>query len=369
MTIYRPVHQSLAERVMCLHDEIKRDLPGVNRVAIAIYDPRTDIVKSFLHSSEGDSPFEHTVARLADLKPLAELARTGARRVIHDLEIHPTTTPAHNRRLVKAGYRSSYTVPMFNKGTFHGFLFFNSFEPGYFSQPVVHRLRPLAEVVALTAVMELDAVRMIQAAVKTVRQISHVRDEETGSHLERMARYARLIALRLAPRQGLTDEWVELLFQFAPLHDVGKIAVPDHILFKPGRLSPEEFAVMRNHVARGVEIVDVMASTFRIADAGYVRILRNVVAHHHECIDGTGYPNGLAGNGISLEGRIAAVADVFDALTSNRPYKNAWSNQDALDYLAAEAGRKFDADAVEILRSSGAAIHDIQSQFAECDFD
>lgn len=362
---FRPVHQGLAERLACFHDEVKRDFDGINRIAIAIYDTSTDILKSFVDSSEGDNPFEHTVARLSELKPLATLARTGGRRVINDLANHPAGTPAHARRLLSGGYLSSYTVPIFHKGTFRGFIFFNSFQAGYFTPAVVQRLRPVAEVVSLHTIMELDAVRMIQAAVQTVRQISRARDEETGAHLERMARYARLIALRLAPRRGLSDDWVEFLFQFAPLHDVGKIAVPDQILFKPGRLTPEEFEVMKTHVAKGCEIVDTMAENFRIGGAPYVRVLRNVVAHHHEAIDGSGYPHGLAGEAISLEGRITAVADVFDALTSVRPYKKAWTVDEAFDFLTEQSGRKFDKDVVDILKSSEAAIADIRRQFTE----
>ncbi len=366
---FRPVHQGLAERLACFHDEVKRDFDGINRIAIAIYDSATDILKSFVHSSEGDNPFEHTVARLSDLKPLALLAKTGARRVINDLDAHVPSTPAHLRRLVAAGYRSSWCVPIFHKGTFHGFVFFNSFQAGYFTPQVLQRLRPVAEVVSLHTIMELDAVRMIQAAVKTVRQISRARDEETGAHLERMARYTRLIALRLAPRRGLSDEWVEFLYQFSPLHDVGKIAVPDQVLFKPARLEPDEFEIMKGHVAKGIEIVDTMADTFRITGAPYVRVLRNVVAHHHESIDGTGYPHGLAGEAISLEGRIVAVADVFDALTSVRPYKRAWTVEEAFGFLTEQSGKKFDPDAVEILKNSVSAIADIKSQFAETEFD
>ncbi|HSV29644.1 MAG TPA: HD domain-containing phosphohydrolase, partial [Candidatus Omnitrophota bacterium] len=324
-----------------------------------------DLLKSFVHSSEGSNPFEHTVARLSELKPLALLAKTGARRVVNDLANHVSAEPAHQKRLVKAGYLSSYTVPIFHKATFHGFIFFNSFQAEYFAPPVVSRLKPVAEVVALQTIMELDAVRMIQASVRTVRQISRARDEETGAHLERMARYSRLIAQRLAPRRGMSDEWVEFLFQFAPLHDVGKIAVPDQILFKPDRLTPAEFDIMKGHVSKGMEIVDTMSETFRLKGSALISILRNVVGHHHEAIDGSGYPKGLSGDAVSLEGRIVAVADVFDALTSARPYKQAWSVEDALAFLQAQAGKKFDPEAVEVLVKSGAAIADIRRQFVD----
>jgi HD-GYP domain-containing protein (c-di-GMP phosphodiesterase class II) len=366
-TGFRPAHQGLAERLACLHDETRRDYGSLHRIAIAIYDARTDLLKSFVHSSEGESPFEHAVARLATIKPLLRLSRTGETRVIDDFSVHHSTMPAHNKRLMQAGYLSSCTVPMFHKWGFYGFVFFNSCDRGYFTPQVVRGLKPIAEVVALNAVMELDAIRMIQAAVKTVRHVSHARDEETGGHLERMARYARIIALRLAPRLGMSDDFVEFLFQFAPLHDIGKIGVSDDILFKPGRLDAAEFEIMKGHVAKGIEIVDVMAETFRVGGAAYVRVLRNVVAHHHECVDGSGYPFGLAGDNISVEGRICKVADVFDALTSRRPHRAAWCNEEAMLYLMENAGSLFDPDCVGILRNSAAAVADIQRQFAETD--
>lgn len=368
-TGFRSANQGLAERLACLHDEIKRDFDGVNRIAVAIYDQRTDLLKSFVDSSEGDNPFEHTVAPLSELKSLLRLAKTGGRRIVNDLTNHPTTMPAHLKRLLHGGYMSSYTCPIVHRKDFQGFLFLNSFQVGYFTPEVVRRLRPYCDVVCLNTVMELETIRMIQAAVRTIHQLSQVRDEETGGHLERMARYARVIAQRLAPRYGLSDEFVEFLFQFAPLHDVGKVGVPDNILFKAGRLDAAEWEVMKGHVGRGITVVDVMAETFNVAGAPYMRVLRNVVAHHHECMDGSGYPAGLVGDQISLEGRICAVADVFDALTSRRPYKAAWSNDEAIAYLLDQRGKRFDPACVDILHDSMSAIVDIQRRVAEVEID
>ncbi|MGE5517297.1 MAG: HD domain-containing phosphohydrolase [Bacteroidota bacterium] len=365
------MHRGLAERLICLHDEIKGDasLASLSRIAVALYDSSTDLLKTFIHSSDGESPLEHVVARLSDMPSLQQLAWTGARRTINDLAAAAAAGQEHACKLVASGYHSSYTVPIQHKGTFYGFLFFNSFLPNFFVAPVLARLRPYADLIGLAVMRELDTVRMMQAAVKVIRSVSSARDEETGSHLARMARYARLVASKVAAKRGLSDEFVEYVFQFAPLHDVGKVSVPDAILLKPGRLTPEEFEVMKTHVNKGVQIVDLMVQDFGLGNMPYFDLLRNIVAYHHESLDGSGYPYGLAGDAVPIEARIAAVADVFDALTSERPYKKAWSNEEALELLQSQVGSKFDADCVAAMVDNQDAILDIQSRFGETIFD
>ncbi|RAU22723.1 phosphodiesterase [Paramagnetospirillum kuznetsovii] len=365
------IHQGLAERLLSIHGDIKDDdgLAALSRVAIALYDERTDILKTFIHSSEGISPLDHSSATLANLPTLKHLAETGERRVINDLEAVAATGQEHAARLVSFGYRASFTLPIRSKDWFFGFLFLNSMEKDFFTPQVVHRLRPYAELIAQVVMRELDLVRMMQSAVRIIRQVSTVRDEETGAHLARMARYARLIAIKLADRHQLSDEFIEYLFQFTPLHDVGKISVPDNILFKPGKLDPHEYEIMKGHVGRGLEIIDLMADDFGMQSMAYFSVLRNVIAYHHEALDGSGYPHGLRGREIPLEARIAAVADVFDALTSDRPYKKAWSNQAAIDLLVDQSGTKFDPDCVAALIQCEAEIAEIQSRFEETVFD
>ncbi|MDA8232127.1 MAG: HD domain-containing protein [Magnetospirillum sp.] len=366
-TLLSPIERGLNERLICLHDEIKGHhvLRGVNRIAVTLYDERSDILKSFAHSSDGECPFSHLTQRMSDQPVLRQLARTGARRVINDIASTAGRASGHGSLLLASGYLSSYTVPVQHKGTLYGFLFFNSFRAGFFSTRVIQRLRPYAEAIALMVMRELDTVRMMTAAVKVIRQVSSARDEETASHLARMARYAQLIASKLAAGKGLADEFVEFVFQFCPLHDVGKVAVPDSILLKPGNLTDEEVAIMRTHVTSGVKIVDMMIRDFGICSLPHSQMLRNIVGFHHEAIDGSGYPYGLKGLEIPFEARIAAVADVFDALTSKRPYKDAWSNERALDLLRREAGRKLDADCVAIMLENVPAIEDIQSRFGD----
>jgi len=353
-----------------LHEHMREagGLAALTRMAVAVYDGKTDLLRTFIHSSSTESPLNHYVARLSDVPSLADIARSGHPRVVNDLAMY-NPGAIHSRRVVEGGFRSSYTVPLMQNGRLSGFLFFNSVEPGFFSPQVLHQLWPYAQIAAFIATMELERIQVIQAAVSTVRQISHQRDEETGAHLERMSRYTRMIAEGLAVSHQLEDEYIEYLFQFAPLHDVGKVAVPDSILLKPGRLDSEEFAVMKGHVDKGAHIIDLMTEDFGIGRVPHVGILRNVVSFHHEAWDGSGYPQGLKGEEIPLEARITSVADVFDALTSKRPYKEAWSNEQALDFLSQMSGVKFYPPCVDVMLNNQGLIKAIQSQFAESLFD
>jgi len=141
---------------------------------------------------------------------------------------------------------------------------------------------------AILAIQELMPIEMLKGAVETVREFSRHRDAETAGHVDRMARYSRLIALELADSHDLSDEYIEYLFRFAPLHDVGKVAISDSILLKEGPLTTEEFDVMKSHVTAGAEMVDGMVNGFGLGAIPHVEILRNIVGHHHEAVDGTG---------------------------------------------------------------------------------
>jgi two-component system response regulator RpfG len=162
------------------------------------------------------------------------------------------------------------------------------------------------------------------------------RDEETGNHVERMARFAGIIGKCL----GLSDAETNLIELAAPMHDIGKIGIPDHILRKPGKLDPQEFAIMKTHTSIGHEILKNSPSV-------YLQMGAVIALGHHEKYDGSGYPGGLVGEAIPLPARIVAVADVFDALTSDRPYKKAWPIQEAYSYIHTESGKHFDQKCVE----------------------
>lgn len=182
------------------------------------------------------------------------------------------------------------------------------------------------------------------------------RDPETGAHIQRMANYSQIIAAGL----GLSAAQQKLILEAAPMHDVGKIAIPDYILLKPGRLTPEEFDIMKGHAALGYELLKDSGSEILRAGA-------EIALTHHEKFDGSGYPNGLRGENIPLFGRIVAVADVFDALTSERPYKKAWSLDEACSFLREGCGAHFDPACVDALLGAWELVLETRAHFQDTD--
>lgn len=186
-------------------------------------------------------------------------------------------------------------------------------------------------------------------ALFALAKLAESRDSETGAHVERVQSYTRLIAKHLSPEtkavHGVDEEYLRLLYQTSPLHDLGKVGIPDSILLKPGKLSADEFAIMETHTIIGAKTLD--AALERFPSARFLQLARNIAATHHEKFDGTGYPLGLAGQQIPLCGRIVAVADVYDALTSRRVYKEAMTHEQAKAIVVHDRGSHFDPEVVD----------------------
>ncbi len=182
-----------------------------------------------------------------------------------------------------------------------------------------------------------------------------------------MSRYSRLIADTIASTYNLNDEYIEHIFMFSPLHDIGKIGIPDNILFKSGKLDKDEKAIMDSHTNIGRSMIDELLGNFGLENFHYVDMLRNIAEFHHESINGQGYPVGMKGDKIPLEARIVAVADVFDALTSDRPYKKAWTN--GKQELKKMAGEQLDRDCVDALIQNLGTVEQIQKRFHEDIYD
>jgi HD-GYP domain-containing protein (c-di-GMP phosphodiesterase class II) len=355
----------LREKIVQTHRVLQAHLPFIARIAIALYDPKTALLKTYLHSSGEDDPLPHYETALSKAPSLANILKERRPRVINDLLTFESGEHEHTRRIGLQGYGASYTMPMFSGGVFFGFIFFNSYEKDVFVDTALNELDVFGHMISLLVISEISAMRTLAAAVATTARISHLRDPETGSHLDRMSRYARLIASALATRHQLDDDYIEHVFMYAPLHDIGKIGIPDQILLKPGTLDPDEVTVMQSHVRKGCEIIDELLVNFGLDSLQHVNILRNIAEFHHEAVNGKGYPKGLLGGEIPLEARIVAVADVFDALTSRRPYKDAWTNNQAFSTLQGLAGVRLDSECVNALIENRAEVEHTQSLFRE----
>ncbi len=356
---------TLSDKLTATHDSIKESFPFIVRIAIAIYDSKTQILKTFLHSSGKDNPLDHYQELLDNAPSLKEILKKKTPRVINNLYQYETGEHEHTMKIKEFGYAASYTMPIYSEGVFIGFLFFNSNQPEVFNENVLKQLDIYGHLISLLIINEFSSIQTLSAAIKTTGNISHLRDPETGSHLDRMSRYSRIIAKALADKYDLDDTYIEHVFMFAPLHDIGKIGIPDNILLKPGPLDEKERHIMQTHSQKGREMIDDLLHNFGLLNFEYVDVLRNIAECHHEAVNGTGYPRGIQGNEIPLEARIVAVADVFDALTSERSYKKAWSNDEAIAMLQELAGETLDIDCVNALIDNIDRIVDVQKQFKE----
>jgi HD-GYP domain-containing protein (c-di-GMP phosphodiesterase class II) len=218
-------------------------------------------------------------------------------------------------------------------------------------------------------IFEIATIKSMLAALRTANEMVHFRDPETGNHLERMSRFSRIIAKELSKsgKYNFDDKFVEDIFIYAPLHDVGKISIPDEILLKPARLDKKEFETMKKHAQLGKQVIESIIRNFEFESFANIDILRNIVHYHHEALDGSGYPEGLKNENIPIESKITAVADIFDALTSRRPYKEAWTNEEAFDLLKKMTNDKLDHDCVEALYNNRDQVEKVQVRFREED--
>jgi len=355
------------ERLAIVHGELRRRCPGIDRMAVALHDAPSGLLKTFAASPAEESPLRNYEVAFDQTSSLMAAATRRQPRIVNDLNVFAASHGEHTRRILGHGYASSYTLPILDHTLLVGFVFCNSMHKGYFRSAVLEQVEVFTHLAAQLVCNELAALHSLSAALRTAVGMVHLRDPETGNHLERMARYSRLIARELVAldKCSFDDEQIEQLFNFSPLHDVGKIGIPDRILLKPARLEAEERAVMDTHPLIGRRIIDALVANFALEGIPYVGILRQLVEFHHETLDGGGYPHGLRGAEIPLEARIVAVSDVFDALTTARPYKEPWHNVHAFAMLNLLAINKLDPDCVMALISRESEVREIQERFAD----
>jgi len=221
--------------------------------------------------------------------------------------------------------------------------------------------------VRLRAGERILALESRDVTIFTLAKLAESRDPETGAHLERIREYCRVIAEYLLDHGPYVDQldgdYVRLVYLTSPLHDIGKVGIPDHVLLKPGKLTPEEFDIMKQHSVIGWQTLDAAFQTR--PDAEFLRMARDIAGSHHEKFDGSGYPHGLAGQNIPLCGRIVALADVYDALTTKRVYKDAFSHEKARGIILEGRGKHFDPAIVDAFLANERRFSAIRESFGD----
>ena len=255
--------QTVTDRLRSLHDILRGRYPAVERIALVTYDAQADLLSTYASSSQDAASLTAHDVRLAEVPSLAVLARERRCRLIDDISAELVSSSRHTDWLKAQAYASSLTVPVFQGDELAGFLFFDSRRPKAFESETVAFLEVFADLVVRLYLAERTAARTLVGAVQLASQMGRMRDLETGMHLTRMAKYSRLIARAVSGVFGLDDAFVEHIHLFAPLHDIGKVGIPDSILLKPGPLDAAEWKVMRTHVDIGVSM-----ARHRIDDLG-----------------------------------------------------------------------------------------------------
>lgn len=307
--------------------------------------------------------YEVTIARNG--REALEAVRTSLYRlVVSDWEM-PEMTGIELCRQIRERYTSGYIYIILltaRRGTQNVVDGLSAGADDFISKP----FHPQELRVRLRAGERILALESREVVIFSLAKLAESRDYETGTHLERMREYCRVLAEFLSRQEKFRDRvdggYVESIYLTSPLHDIGKVGIPDGILCKAGRLTSEEFQIMKRHTLIGSKTLEAAARAY--PEAGFLRMARDIARSHHERFDGSGYPDGLAGENIPLCSRIVALADVYDALTTRRVYKPPVSHDEACRIILSESNRQFDPDIVDAFCATADRFRAILAQLA-----
>jgi HD-GYP domain-containing protein (c-di-GMP phosphodiesterase class II) len=354
---------SFSEQLKRVHTHIQRQYPFISCIDVALHHAASNSLKLYTAScSISIGAFVKNAFR-TDANSSMQNQKL---QVIDDLgQIGADETEIRNY-IQASGFKSGLRVPFNVDDQLCGFTFFTAHEKHCFTPEIMQQMQVYAKVITQLVDSEDRTAQDLNSAVSAILRLNNVNQSESPQHLKRVAHYSRLIATNCADTHSLSEEWIEHLYLFAPLHDIGKVFMPEDLLMKPGPLSPQEFERMKTHTLKGQDMIDHVIDSFGYKDhLHYTSMLRNIVTHHHETIDGKGYPYGLKGDEIPLEAKIVAVADILDAMLTKRAYKEAWSIDKTLAELRKLSGAKLDPEFIGILASHQQELVKIRTDCAE----
>ncbi|MDC0609353.1 HD domain-containing protein [Vibrio sp.] len=359
------LNQQLGE----VFEQVKDELPQIERLSFALYDSDSDVLKTYADSApNSNETFRHYECRLSELPSLLECAEKHQCRTISNFDSDIEPASKHNHWLKEQGFKSSYALPTFYDNNLIGFIFLNANTPNFFCEDVQQSLTPYIKLIKQAASWEYETIKTIlDAANSTIkRQPRHML--QFKDHQERMYYYTKIIAHDIADTYKLSDEDIENITLFSRFHDIGKLSMSPSLLQKSTGLAEIEKDKVFQHIERGIDIIDGIISKTGCCSHASLNILKDIISYHQERLNGTGYPYGKKGDEIPVSARIISVANIFDALTSHRPYKQACSVLFALLELEKMvANGEVDKHCVNALRRHQAFLNEIISRYPETD--
>lgn len=341
-----------------------------NRVGLAMLD-MNDTVYSFAVKADYKLKLDTGFSLELSNTSLNKIVNSNKPRIINDykeyLKENPNSSTA--KLLVSEGVRSSISYPLMANNIVIGIFFFSSKQPNAYTEDYLEHARLIANNISIAIEKFLIVDDLILSSITGFAKLVEAKDSDTGLHIERMQNYSRIIAKGLSNlkkyKNVISYKYVDDIYKFSPLHDIGKVGIADGILLKPGKLTHQEFEVMKTHTVIGGDVLKKAYSKSNKSDRHYFDIGIEIALGHHERYDGKGYPYGLSGDNIPLSARIVMAADVLDALTSKRAYKEAIDIDTSINMMVDESGKMFDPDIISILLEYKSDILDIYYKFHE----
>jgi len=300
---------------------------------------------------------------------LEKVISSGEARIINDLEAYTADKPLkeYNRIILENGIRASITLPLKLGKEPVGVIFFSSNRKNVYNEEHTRFLKTLVNSISISFEKNIYVNELIYSSILALAKLAESRDEDTGEHIERMKVYSRAITQFLFDSNKFMDilspEYINDIERFSPMHDIGKVGIRDGILLKPAKLTVDEFSEMKSHTVKGGEVLRAADENMEKMGKGLFGMGIEITEGHHEKWDGSGYPYGKKGKEIPLSARIVAIADVFDALTSKRPYKEPFSFEESFSSIVEGSGKQFDPEIVAVFVANKEKIRHIYDSF------
>ncbi len=363
---------------------LRRIIP-FNMLALLVINDESRVVNTRLVMPEVDSGFtpdivfplnDPVIENISNSRQLLSIDN------IKDIKNKHSISPLIDRLLMH-GLTSMLMLPLIIKNTLKGFLLLASEQPGVFAKSHISFLESIGGQISFSVergelIEEIEKhtknlEHLVESRTKEIlktqkttifalSKIAETRDQKTGDHLERIRGYSVLLAqiLKYTGTEEITSQFIRDLYDSSILHDIGKVGIPDGVLLKEGYLTPEEFKVMENHAAIGYDAL--RSASHDLGDDSFLKMALDITRYHHERWDGSGYPQGLKGEEIPLSARIVAIADVYDALTTSRPYKSAFAHERAIEIIKNES-HKFDPQLIRLFIDNADEFNEIRQSF------